>query len=73
MLNAMYLPPEGPGNIWMCLQVLVKLTAVSRKFVCGFQTDLHFADIDCLPKALLALQLGTTCRLTDLMRLLVYI
>jgi len=43
-LRAPYLAPGGPGSIWNYMGVPVWSTGVSRKFACGFRTDLHFAD-----------------------------
>jgi len=43
-LRALYLAPAGPRSIWKYLEALVRLAGVSRRFVCSFQTDLHFAD-----------------------------
>ena len=39
------LAPWGPGSIWNHLWAPVRSTGVSRVFVCGFRTDLHFADV----------------------------
>jgi hypothetical protein len=44
-LRALSLAQEGPGSIWKYLEALVRLTAVAGKFACGFQTDLHSADV----------------------------
>jgi hypothetical protein len=43
-LRALYLAPGGPGSIWNYLGAPVWSTGVSRRFACGFRTDLHFAD-----------------------------
>jgi hypothetical protein len=43
-LRALCLAPGGPGSIWDYLGALVRATGVSRRFACGFRTDLHFAD-----------------------------
>jgi hypothetical protein len=37
--------PGGPGSIWKYLEALVRATGVSGRFVCGFQTEIHFADV----------------------------
>jgi len=37
--------PGGSGSIWNYLGALVKSAGVSRRFACGFRTDLHFADV----------------------------
>jgi len=37
--------PGGPGSIWKYLEALLRATWVSGRFACGFQTDLHFADV----------------------------
>jgi hypothetical protein len=44
-LRALCKAPGGPGNIWKCLEALVRATGVSGRFACGFQTDSHFADV----------------------------
>jgi len=44
-LRALCLAPGGAGSIWKHLEALVRLTGVSRRFACGFRTDLHFADV----------------------------
>jgi len=38
--------PGGPRSIWKYSAVLVRSTAVSERFACGFQTDFHFANVD---------------------------
>jgi hypothetical protein len=43
-LRALCLAPGGPGSIWDYLGAPVRATGVSRRFACGFRTDLHFAD-----------------------------
>jgi hypothetical protein len=43
-LSALCLAPGGPGSIWDYLGAPVRATGVSRRFACGFRTDLHFAD-----------------------------
>jgi len=43
-LRALCLAPGGPGSIWNHLGAPVRSTGVSGRFVCGFRTDLHFAD-----------------------------
>jgi len=43
-LRALCFAPGGPGSIWKYLEALVRSAGVSGRFVCGFQTDLHFAD-----------------------------
>jgi len=44
-LKALCLAPGGPGSIWNYLGAPVRPTGVSRRFACGFRTDLHFADV----------------------------
>jgi len=44
-LRALGLAPGGPGSIWNHLGGPVGSTGVSGRFVCGFQTYLHFADV----------------------------
>jgi hypothetical protein len=44
-LRALCLAPGGPGSIWNHLEAPVWSTGVSGRFACGFQTDLHFADV----------------------------
>jgi hypothetical protein len=44
-LRALCLAPGGPGSIWKCLGGPVRATGVPRRFVCGFRTDLHLADV----------------------------
>jgi hypothetical protein len=43
-LKAYYKAPGGAGSLWKYLEALVRATGVSRRFVCGFWTDLYFAD-----------------------------
>ena len=43
--------PGGPGRIWKYLEAQVRATGVSGRFVCGFQTNLHFADVAVLTQA----------------------
>jgi hypothetical protein len=43
-LRALCLAPGGPGSTWDYFGAPVKATRVSRRFACGFRTDLHFAD-----------------------------
>jgi len=45
-MRALYLAPGGPGSIWNYLGAPVRSTRVSRRFACGFRTDLHFADVE---------------------------
>ena len=45
-LRARSLVPGRPGSIWMDSDGLVRSTGVSARFVCGFQTDLHFANVE---------------------------
>ena len=47
-LRAYCKAPGEPGSIWKDLEALVRATGESRRFACGFQTDLHFADGDML-------------------------
>jgi len=44
-LRALFKAPGGPGSIWKYLEALERATRVSGRFACGFQTDLHFANI----------------------------
>ena len=44
-LRAPYLAPGGTGSIWNYLGAPVRSTGVCQRFVCGFRTDLHFADV----------------------------
>jgi hypothetical protein len=44
-LRALYLAPGGPGSIWKYIEALVRSTGVSERYACGFQADLHFADV----------------------------
>jgi len=44
-LRALCKAPGGPGSIWKYLQALVKATGVSGRCVCGFRTNLRFADV----------------------------
>jgi len=44
-LRELSLAPGGLGSIWNYLEAPVKSTGVSRRFACGFRTDLHFADM----------------------------
>jgi hypothetical protein len=43
--RALGLAAGGPGSIWNYLGAPVRVTGVSRRFVCGFRTDSHFADV----------------------------
>jgi hypothetical protein len=43
-LRALCKASGGAGSIWKYLEALVMATGVSGRFVCGFQTDLYFAD-----------------------------
>jgi hypothetical protein len=43
-LRALSLASGGPGSVWNYLGAPVRLAGVSRRFACGFRTDLHFAD-----------------------------
>jgi hypothetical protein len=45
-LKALCKAPGGAGSIKKYLGVLVMATGVSGRFPCGFQTDLHFADVE---------------------------
>jgi hypothetical protein len=45
ILRASYLAPGGPGSIGNYVGAPVRSTGVSGRFACGFQTDLHFADV----------------------------
>jgi hypothetical protein len=44
-LRALFLAPGGPGSIWKYIGVPMRCTGVSMRFACGFQTDLHCADV----------------------------
>jgi hypothetical protein len=44
-LRALGLPPAGPGSIWNDVGALVRSTGVYGRLACGFQTDLHFANV----------------------------
>ena len=44
-LRALCFAPGGPVSIWNYLGAPVRSTGVSGRFACGFQTDLHFADV----------------------------
>jgi len=44
-LRAHCLAPGGSGSIWKYLEALVWSPGVSGRIACGFQTDLHFADV----------------------------
>jgi len=44
-LRALCLAPGRPGSIWKYLEALVRLSGVSGRFVCGFWTELHVADV----------------------------
>jgi len=43
-LRALCVAPGRHGSIWKYLGARVRSTGVSGWFVCGFWTDLHFAD-----------------------------
>jgi len=44
-VSALCLDPGGLGSIQKYLGAPVRDTEVSGRFACGFQTDLHFADV----------------------------
>jgi hypothetical protein len=44
-LSVLCKAPGGDGSIWKYLEALVWATGVSGRFVFGFQTELHFADV----------------------------
>jgi hypothetical protein len=44
-LRALRLAPGGAGSIWNHLGALVRSTGVAGRCVCGFRTDLKFADV----------------------------
>jgi hypothetical protein len=44
-LRALCYAPGGPGSIWNHLGAPVRSAGTSGRFVCGFRTDLHFADV----------------------------
>jgi len=44
-LRAPCLAPAGPGSIRKYLQELLSLTGMTGRIVCGFQTNVHFADV----------------------------
>jgi len=44
-LKPLCLAPVGPGCTWKYIEALVRSTAVSGRFACGFRTYLHFAAI----------------------------
>jgi len=44
-LRALFLASGWPGSNWKYLAALVRATGVSGRFACGFQTDLHCADV----------------------------
>ena len=52
-LRALCNAPGGRGSIWKYMEALVRATRVSRRFVCSFRTDFHFADTVCLPSILM--------------------
>jgi len=37
--------PGGHGRLWKYIEALVMTTGVTGRFACGFQSDLHFADV----------------------------
>jgi hypothetical protein len=43
-LRARSKAPGGAGSIWKYLDLLLRATGVSGRFVYGFQTELHIAD-----------------------------
>jgi hypothetical protein len=43
--RAICVAPGGPGSIWNYLGAPVRSAGVHGRFVCGFRTDLHFADV----------------------------
>jgi len=44
-LRALWKAPGGAGSIWKYLEVLVTAIGVSGRFVYGFWTELHFANV----------------------------
>jgi len=47
-LSALCKAPGGAGSIWEYLEAVVRATRVSGRFVYGFRTELHFADVTVL-------------------------
>jgi len=45
-MRALCRAPGGPRSIWKYLEALVRATAVSGRFACGFRTNVHFADVE---------------------------
>jgi len=50
--------PDGFGSIWKYLQALVRADADSGSVVCGFQTNLDFADVVYLALERMLLEYG---------------
>jgi len=44
-LRALCLAPGGAGSVWKYIEALVMWPGVSGRIVCGFQTELHLADV----------------------------
>jgi len=49
-LKTLCLVSGRPGGIWNYLGAPVRSMGVSRRFVCGFWTDLHCADVGLLQR-----------------------
>jgi hypothetical protein len=45
-LRALSNAPVWARSIWMYLEALVRAMGVPGRFLYGFQTELHFTDID---------------------------
>jgi len=45
-LRALCLALGGSGSVWKYFDALVRSPRVSGRIVCGFRTELHFADVD---------------------------
>jgi len=45
-LRALSKAPGGAGSIWKYFEALARATGVSGRFVYGFRTELHFADVE---------------------------
>jgi len=49
-LRALCEASGGPGSIWKYLEALVRASGKSGRSACGYQTDLHVADVIIVPR-----------------------
>jgi len=47
-LGALFFVPGRPGSVWKYFEALGRAIRLSGREACGFWTDLHFADVECI-------------------------